>query len=103
MCIRDSPKIKEESSPAPNNTQNNNIIKTTTTTTTAKPDPSDMSNTSPNILSVDDAHVVRTPSLGTTSNVSGFSASPLSLIHISEPTRLLSISYAVFCLKKKKY
>eukprot|EP00658_Telonema_sp_P-2_P031215 TRINITY_DN23408_c0_g2_i1.p1 TRINITY_DN23408_c0_g2~~TRINITY_DN23408_c0_g2_i1.p1 ORF type:complete len:118 (+),score=43.88 TRINITY_DN23408_c0_g2_i1:124-477(+) len=27
---------------------------------------------------------------------------PLSLIHISEPTRLLSISYAVFCLKKKK-
>src|SRR5674536_76873 len=28
--------------------------------------------------------------------------SELSLIHISEPTRLLSISYAVFCLKKKK-
>ena len=27
----------------------------------------------------------------------------LSLIHISEPTRLLSTSYAVFCLKKKKY
>src|SRR5674536_6922 len=26
----------------------------------------------------------------------------LSLIHISEPTRLLSISYAVFCLQKKK-
>ena len=26
----------------------------------------------------------------------------LSLIHISEPTRLLSISYAVFCLTKKK-
>ena len=25
----------------------------------------------------------------------------LSLIHISEHTRLLSISYAVFCLKKK--
>src|SRR5678815_1547334 len=25
----------------------------------------------------------------------------LSLIHISEPTRLLSISYAVFCLQKK--
>src|SRR5665254_21694 len=25
----------------------------------------------------------------------------VSLIHISEPTRLLSISYAVFCLKKK--
>src|SRR5674536_239150 len=33
----------------------------------------------------------------------GFVVGPgsLSLIHISEPTRLLSISYAVFCLKKK--
>src|SRR5450759_5621167 len=29
-------------------------------------------------------------------------ASFLSLIHISEPTRLGMISYAVFCLKKKK-
>ena len=29
-------------------------------------------------------------------------AQELSLIHISEPTRLLSNSYAVFCLKKKK-
>eukprot|EP00658_Telonema_sp_P-2_P053515 TRINITY_DN42082_c0_g1_i1.p1 TRINITY_DN42082_c0_g1~~TRINITY_DN42082_c0_g1_i1.p1 ORF type:complete len:121 (+),score=33.65 TRINITY_DN42082_c0_g1_i1:101-463(+) len=29
--------------------------------------------------------------------------STLSLIHISEPTRLLSISYAVFCLKKKNH
>src|SRR5450756_2006035 len=28
--------------------------------------------------------------------------SDLSLIHISEPTRLGMISYAVFCLKKKK-
>src|SRR5660398_319190 len=27
---------------------------------------------------------------------------PLSLIHISEPTRLRRISYAVICLKKKK-
>eukprot|EP00658_Telonema_sp_P-2_P079749 TRINITY_DN7792_c0_g1_i2.p1 TRINITY_DN7792_c0_g1~~TRINITY_DN7792_c0_g1_i2.p1 ORF type:complete len:127 (+),score=26.59 TRINITY_DN7792_c0_g1_i2:222-602(+) len=32
----------------------------------------------------------------------GTTGSKLSLIHISEPTRLLSISYAVFCLKKKK-
>ena len=30
-----------------------------------------------------------------------FEGKYLSLIHISEPTRLLSISYAVFCLKKK--
>src|SRR5665647_3886035 len=29
-------------------------------------------------------------------------ASSLSLIHISEPTRRTPISYAVFCLKKKK-
>ena len=29
-------------------------------------------------------------------------AGGLSLIHISEPTRLRRISYAVFCLKKKK-
>ena len=27
----------------------------------------------------------------------------LSLIHISEPTRQEAISYAVFCLKKKKH
>src|SRR5665648_1094142 len=31
-----------------------------------------------------------------------FTALSLSLIHISEPTRLGMISYAVFCLKKKK-
>ena len=30
------------------------------------------------------------------------SAEYLSLIHISEPTRQAEISYAVFCLKKKK-
>ena len=30
------------------------------------------------------------------------SAGHLSLIHISEPTRRYAISYAVFCLKKKK-
>src|SRR5678815_1827950 len=49
------------------------------------------------------ANTTRLPSLAT----SGVWMSPpaarpghLSLIHISEPTRLLSISYAVFCLKK---
>ena len=35
-------------------------------------------------------------------NQVGYKLLELSLIHISEPTRLLSISYAVFCLKKKK-
>src|SRR5450756_2968621 len=34
--------------------------------------------------------------------VTGALVSTLSLIHISEPTRLGMISYAVFCLKKKK-
>src|SRR5678815_6081025 len=37
-----------------------------------------------------------------TTEVENYPGFPLSLIHISEPTRLLSISYAVFCLKKKK-
>ena len=33
--------------------------------------------------------------------VTGTNGKSLSLIHISEPTRPISISYAVFCLKKK--
>src|SRR5680860_1816878 len=33
----------------------------------------------------------------------GYLSEDLSLIHISEPTRRTPISYAVFCLKKKKY
>ena len=33
---------------------------------------------------------------------SGLAFTHLSLIHISEPTRRTPISYAVFCLKKKK-
>ena len=32
----------------------------------------------------------------------GVDVGTLSLIHISEPTRQAEISYAVFCLKKKK-
>src|SRR5450756_2864606 len=34
--------------------------------------------------------------------LTGATVGDLSLIHISEPTRLGMISYAVFCLKKKK-
>ena len=34
--------------------------------------------------------------------IDGFVDYALSLIHISEPTRRTPISYAVFCLKKKK-
>ena len=33
--------------------------------------------------------------------IHGSDGEDLSLIHISEPTRLRRISYAVFCLKKK--
>eukprot|EP00658_Telonema_sp_P-2_P052182 TRINITY_DN4036_c0_g1_i3.p1 TRINITY_DN4036_c0_g1~~TRINITY_DN4036_c0_g1_i3.p1 ORF type:complete len:101 (-),score=21.09 TRINITY_DN4036_c0_g1_i3:45-347(-) len=40
--------------------------------------------------------------LNSTPPAAPFTMILLSLIHISEPTRLLSISYAVFCLKKKK-
>ena len=37
------------------------------------------------------------------SRINGFTyVQTLSLIHISEPTRRTPISYAVFCLKKKK-
>ena len=35
-------------------------------------------------------------------SVCGAEVQKLSLIHISEPTRQAEISYAVFCLKKKK-
>src|SRR5680860_1735435 len=38
----------------------------------------------------------------TTWDGGGYTKADLSLIHISEPTRRTPISYAVFCLKKKK-
>ena len=41
-------------------------------------------------------------STGIEASASGESLNNLSLIHISEPTRPLYISYAVFCLKKKR-
>src|SRR5665648_1082412 len=43
--------------------------------------------------------VIAVPLIGVAWSV--FSLLRLSLIHISEPTRLGMISYAVFCLKKK--
>src|SRR5678816_3407048 len=53
--------------------------------------------------SVDEVNIGRVVALrmGCGHNVPGWTVMRLSLIHISEPTRLLSISYAVFCLKKK--
>ena len=47
---------------------------------------------------IDAGCVVSTPTCGPC--LGGYMG--LSLIHISEPTRLGMISYAVFCLKKKK-
>eukprot|EP00658_Telonema_sp_P-2_P043210 TRINITY_DN31155_c0_g1_i1.p1 TRINITY_DN31155_c0_g1~~TRINITY_DN31155_c0_g1_i1.p1 ORF type:complete len:235 (-),score=46.44 TRINITY_DN31155_c0_g1_i1:73-777(-) len=44
----------------------------------------------------------RPPTLWNITSTQPATIRTLSLIHISEPTRLLSISYAVFCLKKKK-
>eukprot|EP00658_Telonema_sp_P-2_P039354 TRINITY_DN28161_c0_g1_i1.p1 TRINITY_DN28161_c0_g1~~TRINITY_DN28161_c0_g1_i1.p1 ORF type:complete len:133 (-),score=5.35 TRINITY_DN28161_c0_g1_i1:3-401(-) len=47
-------------------------------------------------------HRSKVPGIGGRASKIPGSVRELSLIHISEPTRLLSISYAVFCLKKKK-
>src|SRR5450759_3894109 len=44
---------------------------------------------------------MRTAVLAQASALTGALVTGLSLIHISEPTRLGMISYAVFCLKKK--
>src|SRR5674536_205373 len=46
-------------------------------------------------------HLKEAPAIGPGGVPTGQPYKDLSLIHISEPTRLLSISYAVFCLKKK--
>ena len=62
-------------------------------------------------LAVEHRLVIHRQHSGTEDQVqvmAAFGAAPqaqvqLSLIHISEPTRLRRISYAVFCLKKKRY
>ena len=53
-------------------------------------------------LSVAGNPVVKTPVLDDLAKRSVRFTHNLSLIHISEPTRRYAISYAVFCLKKKK-
>src|SRR5450756_1813795 len=54
----------------------------------------------PEIRGTEVLHRIR--DMGITTPVIIITAYALSLIHISEPTRLGMISYAVFCLKKKK-
>ena len=50
-----------------------------------------------------DEKIARGETLGVLAGIPvGIKDNILSLIHISEPTRLGMISYAVFCLKKKK-
>src|SRR5674476_1617495 len=50
-----------------------------------------------------DASVIPYPSTSSPPETDSHSSTTdLSLIHISEPTRQAEISYAVFCLKKKK-
>src|SRR5450756_3067811 len=57
----------------------------------------------PNILALTRADMETWTVMGTrTYYATGIHEHSLSLIHISEPTRLGMISYAVFCLKKKK-
>ena len=47
------------------------------------------------------ADVFRLSAFESAAEPTDWTAAGLSLIHISEPTRLRRISYAVFCLKKK--
>ena len=54
------------------------------------------------LLDIEDAVEEDGTLSGSYSDNSSSGALYLSLIHISEPTRLGMISYAVFCLKKKK-
>ena len=51
---------------------------------------------------VEAAHKMLEAKNGPGNDFLGWMYLPLSLIHISEPTRRTPISYAVFCLKKKK-
>ena len=54
------------------------------------------------IIQTGDFKIDTTPIDGEMIDLARFAEIGLSLIHISEPTRLGMISYAVFCLKKKK-
>eukprot|EP00658_Telonema_sp_P-2_P001397 TRINITY_DN10522_c0_g1_i1.p1 TRINITY_DN10522_c0_g1~~TRINITY_DN10522_c0_g1_i1.p1 ORF type:complete len:254 (-),score=42.60 TRINITY_DN10522_c0_g1_i1:45-806(-) len=74
----------------------------TTTSTTSVLSPSSTLNKRPGMNGIKVSSTTNSPMFNNSNNNHNLdSLLPLSLIHISEPTRLLSISYAVFCLKKK--
>eukprot|EP00658_Telonema_sp_P-2_P077829 TRINITY_DN7136_c0_g1_i2.p1 TRINITY_DN7136_c0_g1~~TRINITY_DN7136_c0_g1_i2.p1 ORF type:complete len:347 (+),score=52.75 TRINITY_DN7136_c0_g1_i2:366-1406(+) len=79
-----------------------NTTASTTTTTSPSTTASTTTTTSPTTTASTITTTTPSTTASTTTTTSPYSALILSLIHISEPTRLLSISYAVFCLKKKK-
>src|SRR5665648_1134348 len=60
--------------------------------------------TADNFLSISELNHYRAKHIESflTRQIGKLSGLELSLIHISEPTRLAMISYDVFCLKKKK-
>ena len=51
---------------------------------------------------LDESSLLNAAELTSQVAITRYNALLLSLIHISEPTRQAEISYAVFCLKKKK-
>eukprot|EP00658_Telonema_sp_P-2_P013142 TRINITY_DN14983_c0_g1_i3.p1 TRINITY_DN14983_c0_g1~~TRINITY_DN14983_c0_g1_i3.p1 ORF type:complete len:360 (+),score=96.69 TRINITY_DN14983_c0_g1_i3:131-1210(+) len=95
-----SSSISNSSSDPPITTTNTTVSPSTPTTTTTS---GTRDATAKTVLALIDHLFGGDSTVNTTPSPSAASAaSNLSLIHISEPTRLLSISYAVFCLKKKK-
>eukprot|EP00831_Metopus_contortus_P012618 TRINITY_DN15082_c0_g1_i1.p1 TRINITY_DN15082_c0_g1~~TRINITY_DN15082_c0_g1_i1.p1 ORF type:complete len:139 (+),score=30.10 TRINITY_DN15082_c0_g1_i1:164-580(+) len=128
MCIRDRVSTQStweyrkfmsqsqpSSTPAPPTTENNQTLPTQqdsgakpqTQTTTRERNfelfPNiDLSKPTIEINAVSLTHLTKTEKAFYLSTRVAQPAMPLSLIHISEPTRPLYISYAVFCLKKKK-
>ena len=66
------------------------------------PAPRNVARTSARPRGAEDEHILLTPHPRRRHDQSGYQVLDLSLIHISEPTRRYAISYAVFCLKKKR-
>ena len=98
MCIRDSGNNNNNKNNNNNNNKNNN-----NNNNNIRSEPAETVSRGAVPVISGNAIRVRQP-IRCHTHTSCRSAPPpwLSLIHISEPTRLLSTSYAVFCLKKNK-